>query len=133
MTSCHGGTADLHTSSHYSPSSSLGRSVRSQNGISTSSNEPVENFPLPSELTSRKIRTLITNQILSESVEQGNSCSSIPPQLTPHRGRNPLKIFRAEVNPNTTVDVSAVHSYSEANLRRKGLHQTDWFENLNFW
>lgn len=51
MTSCHGGTADLHTSSRYSPSSSLGRSVRSQNGISTSSNEPVENFPLPSELT----------------------------------------------------------------------------------
>lgn len=124
MTSCHGGTADLHTSSRYSPSSSLGRSVRSQNGISTSSNEPVENFPLPNELTSRKIRTLTTNQILSESVEQGNSCSSIPPLLT---------IFRAEVKQNTTVDVSAVHSYSEANLPRKGLHQTDWFENLNFW
>ena len=93
MTSCHGGTADLHTSSRYSPSSSLGRSVRSQNGISTSSNEPAENFPLPNELTSRKIRTLTTNQILSESVEQGNSCSSIPPQLTPRRGRYPLKIF----------------------------------------
>ena len=61
MISCHGGTADLHTSSRYSPSFSLGRSVRSQNGISTSSNEPVENFPLPNELTSRKIRTLITN------------------------------------------------------------------------
>lgn len=78
MTSSHGGTADLHNSSRYSPSSSLGRSVRSQNEISTSSNEPVENFALPHELTSRKIRTLITNQILSESVEQRNSRSSIP-------------------------------------------------------
>ena len=127
MTSCHGGTADLLTSSRYSPSSSLARSVRSQNGISTSSNEPVENIALPNKLTSRKIRTLITNQILSESVEQRNSCSSIPPQLTPRRGRYPLKILRAEVNPNTTVDISAVHSYSEENLPRKCVHQTDWF------